>query len=416
MENLKNWAGNYEYKAAQVHHPKNLSELKALVAGSRKVRMLGSRHSFNDIADTEGDLISMAAFDRIESIDQESMTVTIGGGITYGKLAPILDRAGFAIHNLASLPHISVAGAVATATHGSGVGNGNLATIVAGMEIVRADGSLVVLSEDDKELNGAVVNLGALGAVTKLKLRLMPTFRVSQTVYEDLPFTNLMANFEAIEESGYSVSLFTDWKGPAINQVWVKRLATKDTGVLPEELFGAKSADGPRHPLPGMPSENCTEQMGVAGPWFERLAHFKMEFTPSSGEELQSEYFVPYAKAREALTAVSSLSGKIAPLLHISEVRTIAADDLWMSPSYGEACIGIHFTWKPDWEGVRAVLPLIDEKLVGLNARPHWAKLFTMSPERIQARYDKLPDFRALAQAYDPQGKFRNAYLDAILG
>lgn len=416
MENLRNWAGNYEYKAARLHNPKNVRELQEIVANSSKVRLLGTRHSFNDIADTEGDLVSMEAFNRIESIDQESMTVTVGGGITYGKLAPALDRSGFAIHNLASLPHISVAGAVATATHGSGVGNGNLSTIVSGLEIVKADGSIVNLSEDDNELNGAIVGLGALGAVTKVKLKLVPAFNVRQNVYERLSLTDLFANFDTIERSGYSVSLFTDWKGPVINQVWVKSIATDESPTLPDTLFGATAATRPLHPLPGMPADNCTEQMGVPGPWSERLAHFRMDFTPSSGEELQSEYYIPYDRAKEGLQAVLGLSDQIAPLLHISEVRTIAADDLWMSPCYHEACIAIHFTWKKNWEGVQRVLPLIDERLKGLNARPHWGKLFTMSPELIRARYEKLSDFQTLAKAYDPSGKFRNAYLNALLG
>jgi len=416
MENLRNWAGNYEYKAARLHNPQNVRELQEIVAGSSKVRLLGTRHSFNDIADTEGDLVSMEAFNRIESIDQESMTVTVGGGITYGKLAPSLDRAGFAIHNLASLPHISVAGAVATATHGSGVANGNLATIVAGLEIVKADGSIVNLSEDDNELKGAVVGLGALGAVTKIKLRLIPSFNVRQNVFERLSFSDLFTNFDAVMGGAYSVSLFTDWKGPVVNQVWVKSLANGETPVQSDTLFGATAATRPLHPLPGMPADNCTEQMGVAGPWSERLAHFRMDFTPSSGEELQSEYYIPYSRAKEGMQAVLGLSDRIAPLLHISEVRTIAADDLWMSPCYREACIAIHFTWKQNWEAVQSVLPLIDERLKGLNARPHWGKLFTMSPESIRARYEKLSDFQTLANIYDPTRKFRNAYLNSLLG
>jgi xylitol oxidase len=113
-----------------------------------------------------------------------------------------------------------------------------------------------------------------------------------------------------------------------------------------------------------------------------------------------------------ALRTIDKLRGQIAPLLQISEIRTIAADDLWMSPCYEQDCIGIHFTWKKDWEGVRELLPVIEEHLSPFDARPHWAKLFTLPPARLEKLYKKLPDFRQLLQHYDPQGKFRNAFLD----
>jgi xylitol oxidase len=319
---------------------------------------------------------------------------------------------GLAIHNLASLPHISVAGAVATATHGSGDRNGNLATAVATIEWVTAKGEMKTLSRGDAAFDGAVVSLGALGVVTRLTLDVMPAFELRQAIYEGLPFDALFAHFDVITSMAYSVSLFTDWRGDAINQVWLKRRAGDATSSIELTDLGASPAARDVHPIPGMPTENCTQQMNVPGPWHERLPHFRMEFVPSSGEELQSEYFVPRERAIEALRAVNELRERITPLLQISEIRTIAADHLWMSPCYRQPCVGVHFTWKKDWPAVSALLPTIEAALAPLGARPHCGKLFTMPPEHIRSCYPRLNDFRDLMRACDPHGRFHNAFLE----
>jgi xylitol oxidase len=417
-EKLRNWAGNYEYQAERVHRPTSVEQVQELVKGARKVRALGSRHSFNDIADSPGDLISLENLNEIGVIDRERRTVTVGAGVSYGHLCRHLHENGFALPNLASLPHISVAGACATATHGSGDENGVLATSVSAIEVVTADGEIHAFSRerDGDTFKGAVVGLGGLGVVTRLTLDLLPTFSLRQEVFEQLPFAQLETAFEEVVSSAYSVSLFTDWSGDSIKQVWIKRQVTDEYATdLAPSFFGAVLAKGPRHPIGTMSPENCTEQMGVGGPWFERLPHFRMEFTPSSGEELQAEYLVPRRHAWAALRQVAAMQDRIAPLLQISEIRTIAADDLWMSPCYHQPCIGIHFTWKQDWEAVRALLPQIDERLAPFDARPHWGKLFTMAPERVQPLYVRLLDFRRLLQSYDPEGKFRNAFLDRYI-
>jgi len=416
--NERNWAGNYRYGASEFHAPDNVEQVQELVARSRTIKTLGTRHSFNGIPDTDGSHLSLSKLNRIVGLDRGSGTVTVEAGIRYGELCGYLNDNGYALHNLASLPHISVAGACATATHGSGNRNGNLSTAVRALEIVNADGEKVALSRDgqDGAFAGAVVGLGALGVVTKLTLDVVPAFEVSQTVYENLPLSQLEKHADDIFFSGYSVSLFTDWKDTAINQVWVKRTAADGQFSPAEpELYGAKRATQPLHPVPGHAAHNCSEQLGVAGPWHERLAHFKMEFTPSAGEELQSEYFVPRDQVYRALDAIAEIRDSISPLLYVSEIRTIAADELWMSPNYKQNSAGIHFTWKPDWEAVRQVLPLIESKLEPFGARPHWAKLFTMEPARVQSFYSKLPDFRELAAGFDPQGKFRNAFLNRYL-
>ena len=415
MHHLKNWAGNYTYRAAQIHTPETVEQIQELVKYSRKIKALGTRHSFNEIADTPGDLISLERFDKIVALDHERRTVTVEAGVRYGQLARWLHEEGLALHNLASLPHISVAGACATATHGSGDRHGNLSTAVSAMEIVTGEGEVLVLSQkqDREQLEGAVVGLGGLGVVTKLTLDISPTFQMQQDVYENLPLSELEAHYDELTSNMYSVSLFTDWRTSTINQVWLKRHVPDGVSVEAEaELWGARLAVNALHPIPNISAENCTEQMGICGPWFERLPHFRMEFTPSSGEELQSEYFVPRQHIFAALRAIDQLRDHIAPLLQISEIRTIAADNLWMSPCYQRDSAAIHFTWKQDWEGVKQVLPMIEETLAPFHARPHWAKLFTMSHERLRRLYEKMPDFQELLRHYDPQGKFRNNFLD----
>lgn len=357
-------------------------------------------------------------------------TVTIPAGMSYGQLCPALHERGFALHNLASLPHISVAGACSTATHGSGERNGNLATAVCAMEVVMANGEVINLSrqEDGKKFCAMVVGLGAFGVITKITLNVEPAFSVRQVVYENLQFSELVNNFDAIQASGYSVSLFTDWQQGRINEVWIKsRIAggkenpdsnpNKDARVFAPQLefFGATPAAGNLHPIAGISAENCTEQMGLPGPWYERLPHFRMGFMPSAGDELQSEYFVPRHHAVEAILAVERLRAEIAPHLLITEIRAIAADDLWLSPCYKQACVAIHFTWKQDWSAVKALLPLIEKELTPFHARPHWGKLFTTSPQQLRAIHEKLPEFAALAQQFDPEGKFRNNFLDTYI-
>jgi xylitol oxidase len=410
---ITNWAGNVTFSARQLHRPASVAEVCELVAGADKLRVLGSGHSFNTIADTPGDLLSVADLPPVTSVDETRGTVTVSAGLRYGEVVPRLHDAGYALHNLGSLPHISIAGACATGTHGSGVGNGTLASAVVALDLVTADGSLLTIGRDDDLFPAAVVGLGALGVVTSLTLALRPTFEVTQHVYDDLPYAAALDAFDDIMTDGYSVSLFTDWAGPRFNQVWVKRLASAP--APPTDWHGATPADAPRHPVPGMSAEHCTEQMGAPGPWHARLPHFRLEFTPSSGEELQSEYFVPRDLAVDGLAALHRLRDQIAPVLQISEIRTIAADDLWLSPSYRRDTVAFHFTWVKDAAAVLPVLGAIEAALAPFDARPHWGKLFTMPPEVVATRYDRLKDFAAVARHLDPRGTFQNPFLTRYL-
>jgi alditol oxidase len=393
-------------------------QLQRLVAGSRRIRALGTGHSFSRIADSPGDLVSLAGLPRLIDVDTARAEVSVGGGLAYGELAVALNAAGLALHNLASLPHISVAGACATGTHGSGEHNGNLATAVTAIQMVTAEGDLVTVSResDPGRFPAMVVGLGALGILTRLTLAAGPAFQVRQYVYEDLPWARVTGHFDEIVASGYSVSLFTDWRRARFRQVWLKRRAdAADSWVAEPRWMGGRLADGPRHPVPGMPPDHCTQQLGVPGPWHERLPHFRMEFTPSSGDELQSEYLLPRAAAIDGLDALRPIAGRMARVLRICEVRAIAADQAWLSPSYQRDTVGLHFTWVSDWAAVAPVLSLVEERLAPLGARPHWGKLFRTSPRAVRGLYPRLGDFRQLMQRFDPAGKFRNDLLDRYL-
>jgi len=412
-EKLKNWAGNFEYSTSRLDHPQTVAQMQELVRQYRKMKVLGTRHCFNRIADSTEHLVSSQNLNNVISLDKQARKVTTGAGIRYGQLAEYLNNNGFALHNLASLPHISVAGACATATHGSGNLNGNLSTAVAALEMVTAAGEIVTISREKNaaEFEGVVVGLGALGVVTKLTLNIQPTYMVRQDVYENLSMDRLANHFDEIMSSGYSVSLFTDWQKKNISEVWIKRRIEGERPDLQPEFFGAVPATKNLHPIAELSAENCTEQMGAPGPWHERLPHFRMGFTPSSGKELQSEYFVPRQHAYKAILAVEKLHEQIGPHLLISEIRTVAADNLWMSPCYKQDCATIHFTWKQEWPAVSKLLPEIEKQLAPFNARPHWGKLFTMSPQKLRSLYQKLPDFQQLIAKYDPQGKFINEFL-----
>ncbi|MGW2703186.1 FAD-binding protein [Streptomyces sp. NPDC001340] len=408
---VTNWARNITYTAKEFHRPRSLDALRTLVAGSPKVRVLGSGHSFNEIADpgADGVLLSIADLPPVIDVDTGARTVRVSGGVRYAELARAVHAHGLALPNMASLPHISVAGSVATGTHGSGVGNGPLAAAVREVELVTADGSSVSIARGDARFDGAVTSLGALGVVTALTLDLEPSYEVEQYVFTELPLAGL--DFGAVAGAAYSVSLFTDWREPGFRQVWVKRR----TDQAPVDFPWAAPATEAMHPVPGMPAGNCTEQFGVPGPWHERLPHFRAEFTPSSGDELQSEYLLPRSAAVDALAAIDGMRSTVAAVLQTCEVRTVAADPQWLSPAHGRDSVALHFTWVEDTAAVLPVVRRLEAALDPFDPRPHWGKVFTLPATVVGRRYEHLADFRTLAQALDPTGKFTNAFVRDVL-
>ncbi len=410
---LTNWAGNYRYRARALHRPETLDQLRALLSGARSVQALSTRHTFSAIGDAE----DLVAVDRLAGageimIDRDAMTVTVGPAVTYAQLAEALEPEGLALANMASLPHISVIGAVATGTHGSGDALGNLATSVRGMKLVSTEGEVVELGEHDPRLPGAVVHLGALGIVVSATLTVEPSYTLSQRVYEQMSWDQLAANFDALTAAGRSVSVFHDF-GESVREVWVK--GDPAAPELPA-LYGARAADGPRNPVPGADPAFCTEQLGVPGPWCDRLPHFRAGFTPSAGAEIQSEWFVAREDGIAAITALrEQLGPRIGPLLFISETRTIAADELWMSPHHRRDSIGIHFTWRREPEAVAALCVEVQRVLEPFAPRPHWGKAFPGREAAIASRYPRLGDFLSLREELDPRGVFVNAWFSQTL-
>jgi xylitol oxidase len=379
------------------------------------MRVLGSRHSFNDIADSL-ELITLEAMPMDVVVDHAADTVSLNAALKYGELVQKLNEEGVALHNLASLPHISVAGAVATATHGSGEANGNLATAVVGLELVTSGGEIMEISRGEPYFDGLVVGLGALGAVTRITLDVEPAYEVRQRVFEGLSWEALFERFDEIVSCGYSVSIFTRWD-ETIDQVWVKSRVTDEPEQVENDLFGAAAAAVDRHPILGLDASSCTPQLGRVGSWADRLPHFRMGFTPSSGEELQSEYLIPRWYAVEAIEAVRSLADEIRPILQVSEIRAVAADRLWMSMNYGQDSVGIHFTWKPERDAVEDMLVRLESALVPFEARPHWGKLFNADTAALAPLYERMSDFIRLVERLDPRGAFRNSWLKAhVLG
>ncbi len=407
-----NWAGSYRYRAERLHRPTSVEQVQGIVGGSSSVHVLGSRHSFNGIADA-AELISLSAMPADVVLDPTAGTASFGAGLTYGALTEHLAAAGLALHNLASLPHISVAGAVATATHGSGVGNGNLATAVAALELVTSDGALVRTSRGDADFDGTVVGLGALGAVVRLTLDVEPAFEVRQRVFEELSWQALAEHFDEIVSSGYSVSVFTLWR-EAVDMVWVK---SRTDQPEPTELFGARPATVERHPIPGIDAAPATPQLGSPGPSHDRLPHFRMGFTPSAGEEIQSEYLLPRVHAIAAIEAIRAIAAAVTPVLLVSEIRTVAADGLWMSPMHGRDTVGTHSPGAREPDRVRRAVGAVEDALAPFAARPHWGKVFHAEAGALAPLYERAGDFAALAERLDPRGAFRNAWLEEhVLG
>jgi xylitol oxidase len=407
-----NWAGNVAYSGTGLHRPGTIAEVRRLVRENDNVKALGGRHSFSTIADTRGAMVLLERFDTVADVDRGAGTVEVGAGIKYAQLCPQLLRQGFTVANLASLPHIAVVGACATATHGSGTGN--LATQVAALELVDGRGEVVRLSAaaNGDDFRGAVVGLGAIGVVTKVTLRVVPAFEVRQWVWENMPLAQFTAHFDDIMSAGYSVSAFTTWRDNRVSEVWVKRRASDGDWDPGRRWFGASPAPRDRHPIVAMDPRACTPQMGKAGPAWERLPHFRSDFPPSSrGRERHSEYFLRRRDAVAAIQALYGIGAQIARALQISEIRTVSEDSLWMSTAQGRDSVALHFTWTDNDPDVAAAIPIVENALERFGPRPHWGKMHARTPSQLAAQYDRIGDFRDLCRRHDPDGKFLNEYL-----
>lgn len=409
---MRNWAGNIDFGTAQVSRPDSVDALRRTVAGSERIRALGARHSFSDVLATTGGLVRLDGLPPKVETDPASGTATVTAGMRYADVAAELHRAGYALANLASLPDITVAGACATGTHGSGDGQRSLAAAVVGLQLVGPEGDLVDLRRDvDRDtLAGSVVSLGALGVATAVTLKIEPSYEVAQSVHVNAPLDEVQNRFDEVFAAAYSVSVFTKWTDDAA--VWLKRRTDRPVTGL---RIGEPAAD-PQHPVPGTDTASCTAQLAAAGPWHERLPHFRPGATPHVGAELQSEYFLPRSAAPAAIAALRELAGRLEPVLQVSEVRTVRGDDLWLSPAHERDSVTLHFTWTNEIARVLPVVAEVEERLAPLSPRPHWAKLTTMTAAEVRSGYRRASDFRELRAKFDPRAKFGNDFVDELFG
>ena len=404
------WAGTHEFGAPTFVDATSVEQVQHLVASARHVRALGTRHSFNDIADTVGTLVTVTGIDPAITIDESARTVTAGAGARFGVIAAALEHERWALHNMGSLPHISVAGAISTGTHGSGNRNGSLSTAVRALEFVGHDGELRIVRHGEPDFEGSVVALGALGIVVRVTLAIEPTYLVRQDEYRGVEWDAVLAEFDSVTGAGHSVSLFTDWVSP-LGHIWVKR--RMDDGRPPgaADILGVRATAREITPA----DANLTE-FGSVGPWSLRLPHFRLDSEPSVGEEIQTEYFVAVEHAPEALTAVRTLGPVMSDHLVGTEIRTVAADSLWLSPAYERDVVGIHFTWKDHRHEVAEILPRLESVLAEFAARPHWGKAHSMTAHRIAPLYPRMNDMHELIARTDPDAKFSSPHLDRVLG
>jgi xylitol oxidase len=408
---MQNWSKNVDFNDRAFLQPESLAELQELVRSNQKIRARGTAHCFNEIANTSSYAISLAKMPKNIEVSAPTNSVTVSSGLTYGELAPVLHNQGWALNNLASLPHISIAGSISTGTHGSGIKNQNLANQVLSLDIVTAEGELRHIDRANPAFNALVVGLGLGGIVYQYELKIEPTFEIRQVIYPEIPLDVLQRNFDQIMGTAYSVSYFTDWSSAQVGNLWCK---FRDSEVIPESVGGSANADKKFHPIPSVDPVACTDQLGESGDWHQRLSHFKLEFTPSVGEEIQTEFFVDRKDAAAAIEAISKLGEEITPLLWITELRTIAADDLWLSGAYQRDTLAIHFTWKKDL-AIYPVIEKVEAALRPYNYRPHWGKVFTADGKYLSSVYPKMSEFKALVEALDPASKFENTFTRRIL-
>lgn len=408
---MQNWSKNVDFNDRDFLQPGTLTELQESIRSNQKIRARGTAHSFNEIANTSSYAINLAKMPRLIEVNADRTSVKVAAGLTYGELAPVLHSQGWALNNLASLPHISIAGSISTGTHGSGIKNQNLANQVSSFDIVTSEGELRHIDRTNPVFNALIIGLGLSGIVYQYDLRIEPTFEIRQVIYPQIPFNILQRNFDEIMGTAYSVSYFTDWSRDQVGNLWCK---FRDNEVIPESVGGISKAESKYHPIPSVDATACTDQFGESGDWHQRLPHFKLEFIPSVGEEIQTEFFMDRKDAAAALEVLMQLSDVITPLLWITELRTMAADEIWLSGAYQRDTLAIHFTWKKE-DTIYSVIQKVEDALRPFNYRPHWGKVFTADAKYLSTVYPRMSEFKALILALDPSKKFENTFTRRIL-
>lgn len=405
----QNWAGNVTFSTPDVVAPRSVDEVAAVVAAADAVAVVGTGHTFNRAADGP-QRVSVADLLVDLDVDHDAMTVTVSAGWTYSRLAAGLAAEGLALANLASLPDISIGGAIASATHGSGRGLGNLATAVAAVELVTADGTVRWLRRGATDFAGVVASMGCLGVVTRVVLDVEPAYRMRQRFVAGLPWSAVEEHLPAVMDLGYSVSVLTPWHSDDVMWLWVKERVDAGPGVGTSTPFGGVALT--RHHDPDV----LNPQLGVPGPWHERLPHFRVGARPRPGQELQSEWFVAADRWQDAVLALREVGERLAPAINVTEIRWVAADDLWLSPQYEQDTVALHVTWHRDREqDVERAIPIAHEALSPFDARVHLAKMTPVRAVDMARLYPRHADFVDLGNRLDPERVFRNAWANRVL-
>ena len=430
----QNWAKTVYYNHT-IHYPKTVEEIQHILQYHAKIRVLGSMHSFNNITklpqEFNGVYISMSNMNQVIKCCRGER-VTIQPGITFGELGEYLHERNFGFHNMASLPHITVGGAISTGTHGAGVFNGNLASHVMQVKLISADGKLRTYRiGQDPEFQHIPVSFGLAGIIVEIELDIVPDYDIQQCIYENLPFNTIKkSDYKTAFSSAYSFSIFTQWKNRKFTSIWAKYRLRKGRNGNEESIMidcpdmnKIKPSSNKVHPLPGGDTSFVSGGIGknYKEPGYVGLPHFLMEGVPSQGEELQSEYFVSshmFDVVIEVLFHHFEENPKLYDLLYVSEMRFVAGDKLTLSPQHVlGSSIGFHFTWKKEFDQVVDALKGIENVLKPYNALPHMGKLFTMTGRELEGKYGQrnLRAFQSFVAPLDPLKKFVNPFLQNLI-
>lgn len=408
---LNNWGGNLQFRQEALAQPETLAELATLIRDNQ-VRPAGTLHSFSPIATGEGIMLSAAGLKVAPAIDPASKTARVGAASRYGDIALALEAQGLALRNMGSLPHISLAGASATGTHGSGDGNQILSASLISFSFLNHKGELITLRRGDDLFEPCRLGLGAHGLWVEAELSVVESYQMRQDIYRDIPWAYFLEDPARLSAAGYSVSLFGKWGSDTIDQAWVKSRVSD--GTPPAEIAGIRAAtESLKELAPGV-GDNLTEQAGRPGPWLHRLPHFRLDATPSAGDEIQTEYFFTRDQIVGAIEVVHSLAHEVNPVLIITEIRSIAQDDAWLSPMRRGDSIALHFTFKNDVPAVTRVVEKLEAALAPFNPIPHWGKVNGFTGEQLAAVHPKLAEARTVFDELDPEGKFSSPYLRSL--
>lgn len=424
-----NWAGNQSCAPTSIRRPTSEAELVAIVKeaanNGTRVKCVGAGHSFTPIACTDGVLVDLSGYGRILSHDPGARTVTMQAGITLSTLCDELDQRGLALENMGDIGYQSIAGAAATATHGTGWHFGNISSRIVGMRLIAGDGSIVDATSDENPevLAAARVGVGALGIVSTVTLQAVKAFRL-HAIEEPMRLDDLLSDFDGYMSSADHVEFY--WV-PHTSWALTKRNRRTDEPAMPRSKakaviddllitnvgFGALCRVGRRRP-------NLIPRLAKMLPSTGRLEYTdrsdRVFTSPRRVKFYEMEYAIPRDAIPEALNRVRRLVDEAGIQLSFPvEVRVVSPDDIPLSTAHGRATgyIAIHVyqgtPYDTYFQGVERIMD-------SYHGRPHWGKMHFQGHETLAQRYPKWDEFQAVRRRLDPEGRFTNQYLERVLG